>query len=124
MAAKTLDKPVTAADVRFWFFKHPKMVPAGTEHTVALGARGRIAPEAREVYNKRSGRTYTEGTPECMPLDYFKVSKSGARLRRTAMLPKSQVRALAGDVAGQRGVLSPAALRAASEAYTAQVNKG
>jgi len=122
MSTKTLAKPVTAADVRFWFFQHPKMVPAGTEHTVAMSAKGRIAPAAREVFNKRSGKTYTEGTPECEPLSYVKVSASGARLRRVAMLPKAQIRELAGEFAGQRGVLSEAAREAASEAYTALIN--
>lgn len=122
MATATLVKPATAADVRFWFFKNPKRIPAGTEHTVAVSAKGRIAPAAREAFNKYSGMTYTEGTPECAPLDYIKVSASGARLRRTVMLPKAQIRELAGDLAGLRGVLSEEAREAASEAYTLLVN--
>lgn len=115
-------KPATAADVRFWFFKNPKKVPAGTEHTVAVGARGRIAPEAREVFNSESGMTYSEGTIEHVELPYTKVSKSGANLKRVAMLPKTEVRTLAGDLAGKRGRLSAEAIAHASLKYSNLVN--
>lgn len=120
---KVMDRPVTAADVRDWFARHPKMIPAEAAHTVRTDAKGRIHPAAREVFNSRSGKQYSEGTEPHEPLDYFKISKSGARLRRTAMLPKSQIRELAGERAGKRGLLSEAARRVASERYTSLVNK-
>lgn len=117
-----ITRPTTAADVREWFAAHPKMVPAAGAHTVAKSAKGRIHPAAREVFNSESGMTYDEGTGIHEPLDFIKISKSGARLKRVTMLPRTQIRELAGDVAGKRGRLSPAAREAASKAYTALVN--
>jgi len=120
---KMLEKPVTAADVRDWFSRHPKMVPAGAEHTVAKSAKGRVHPLARQVFNAKSGKVYSEGTPKAQqPLKFYKIDSLGRRQPRTVMLPVAEIRALAGEVAGQRGRLSPEALQAAGEAYTKRVN--
>jgi len=120
---KMLEKPVTAADVRDWFSRHPKMVPNGAEHTIAKSAKGRVHPKAREVFNTKSGKTYVEGTPKAtQALTYFKIDSLGRRQPRKVMLPVAEIRSLAGEAAGARGRLSPEALQAAGEAYTKRVN--
>lgn len=118
--SKTIQAPATAKDVRAWFAEFPALVPTEAEQSIA--GRGRLHPSAVEVYNEASGREYIEGTAKHVPLEHFKISKSGARLRRVAMVPEKQVRTLAGPHAGKRGRLSAAAMSHASEVYTKQVN--
>lgn len=119
---KTAHAPATAADVRAWFAAHPKSVPAEAAHTVDVSAKGRIHPKAREVFNAKSGRTYTEGTTKTVQVEFYKIDSLGRRQPRKAHLPISEARALAGPFAGERGRLSEKALVFAGEAYTEKFN--
>lgn len=121
---KNTKAPATAADVRAWFAKHPKSVPAEAAHTVDKSAKGRIHPKAREVFNARSGMTYNEGQEKTVQVEYHKIDSLGRRQPRKVFLPISEARALAGPFAGERGALSGKALVMAGEQYTAKVNKG
>lgn len=114
--------PATAADVRAWFAKNPKSVPAAAAHTVDVSAKGRIHPEAREVFNQKSGRTYEEGTPKTVLVEFHKIDSLGRRQPRKAHLPISEARTLAGPFAGERGRLSEKALAFAGENYTQKFN--
>lgn len=122
MTTKTVHAPATAKDVRAFFAEFPTLVPEAAAHTVDRSAKGRIHPQAREVFNECSGRTYSEGTPRTVALPHFKISKTGARLKRTSHVPVSEVRALVGK-GNIRGPLSKAELSLASEKYTEIVNK-
>lgn len=119
---KVLTAPATAKDVRNWFAKNPKHVPAEAAHTVDVSAKGRIHPAAREVFNEKSGRTYEEGTPKTVQVEFHKIDSIGRRQPRKAFLPISEARALAGPFAGERGNLSQKALAFAGEQFTQRVN--
>lgn len=107
--------PATSKQVRQWFDKHPKQVPAGAEVSVRVSCKGRIKPTAIEVYNKHNKtQPYTEGSEATMPLTY----KAKNHREVTVHLPKSQVRALAGKT-GSRGPLSAADLDFAAEMFVA-----
>lgn len=117
MATKTMQAPATAKDVRQFFAAFPELVPTEAAHTVDVSAKGRIHPAAREVFNECSGREYTEGTKSHAVLPYTKVSKSGARLKREAMIPKADIIRLSGRPVSKRGPLSKAELSAAADNY-------
>lgn len=113
MSVKTV--PATAKQVRVWFDQNPRKVPTGAEKSVKVTSRGRIKPEAVEVFNKAAkshGMKYTEGSEPMMPLSY----KAKNHRMVTTHLPKREVRALAGKP-NSRGPLSESDLAHAAEAY-------
>jgi hypothetical protein len=117
MGTRVKTVPATSKDVRTWFEQNPKKVPAGAEVSVRVSCKGRIKPEAIEVFNeaaKSHGMRYDEGAPKMMPLTY----KARNHRMVTTHLPRTQVRALAGK-AGTRGPLSKADLDFAAEMFLA-----
>lgn len=115
--------PAIAKDVRSFFKQHTDLVPEGAEKSLAQGARGRLNPKAVEVFNAQSGMVYAEGN-KAEPTVTIPVTKADANGRsrtRKVEVPVSGARALAGDLAGARGRLSPAALAGAGEAYAASL---
>lgn len=110
---------VPASEVRAFLKANPSLVTDAARASV--NGRGRLHPEAREAFNtspeNKGKREYAEGNPATMTLTYPATGPKGRRVTRKALLPKDTVRALAGDLAGQRGPLSKAAITAAAEAY-------
>lgn len=84
------------------------------------GVRGRIAKATIEQYETETGnRVATGHKPEkTVTVTVGKVTKSGAYRTRKVQKPLSEVRSLAGELAGTRGVLSAKALEAASAALS------
>ena len=109
-----MSKIAVAQDVRQWYADNPNEIPEGAEKSVALSCKGRIKPVAIAHFNKKSGMKYQEGNTKVVPLT-FKHPSTGRT--RKAEVPLTQVRALAGDLAGKRGYLSEAALAKAAERY-------
>lgn len=109
--------PATSKDVRAYFARKPKSIPAGAEKSVQVNQRGRIKPSAVEVFNadKSHGMHYVEGNEPHMELPWV----AGNHRKCVALLPKSEVRALAGK-SGSRGPLSQADLDFAAEVFASQ----
>lgn len=116
MAVSLKKIPATSKDVRVFFEKNPTLIPEGAETSVRVSCKGRISTKAVEVYNKHNkSRPYSEGNVAHMPLTY----KAKNHREVTVMLPKAQVRALAGKP-GSRGPLSKADLDFAAEVFVSQ----
>jgi len=106
--------PATSQDVRQYFAKHPKKIPAGAEKSVQVSCKGRVKPNAIDVFNKDAkihGMKYVEGNTKAVALSYK------ARNNRvvTVHLPMHEVRSLAGK-SGVKGPLSAADRERAIEA--------
>lgn len=82
--------------------------------------RGRLPQEWVATYEKETGNKYVAGfKPEVkVPLRPTKVDKNGKRRARPVEKSIAEVRALAGDAAGARGVLSEKAIAAAESALS------
>lgn len=108
--------PATSVDVREYFARNPKKVPAGAEKSVNKSCKGRIKVNAIDVFNadKSHGMRYEEGNVRTLPLTY----KARNHRKVTVHLPVSEIRALAGKP-GSRGPLGQKAIEAAAEAYAA-----
>lgn len=109
--------PATSKDVREYFARNPKKVPAGAEVSVQVSCKGRISQKAIEVFNKDAkshGMKYSEGNPKHMPLIY----KARNHRMVTVHLPRAEVRAMAGKD-GKRGPLTKQDLEFAAEVFVA-----
>lgn len=76
--------------------------------------RGRLPQAAIEAFEKETGLTYKPGhkVEKSVTLTVSKVDSKGRRSRRKVTKTLSEFRALAGDLAGSRGVPSKAAIEA------------
>lgn len=89
-------------------------------HKMPLNQRGRVSREKIEAYEKATGNTVQTGfKPEkTVTLRPTKVQKNGKRVARPVTKSLSEARALAGETAGSRGVLSAKARTAAEAALS------
>lgn len=108
----------TAADVRAWFAENEDTISDSI--LVFVTKRGRLHPMVVETFNAESGMTYAEGNRPTVTLPYVKVSKAGARLKRTVDVPRPLARQLAGALAPVRGRLSKEAKVMAGARYAEQ----
>lgn len=75
-------KSVVAKDVRAYFQADEKRRAGLSDaalHTLRKGARGRVHPEARERYGKRTGNDYTEGNAEVYDIEGVQFTPVEAR---------------------------------------------
>lgn len=112
--------PMTGTDVRNFYRANPTLAAKFSEHdrkALAAGARGRLPESMRKGIVKDAGRRFAEGTAKTVPLTIAKVQ--GGKTRKVVKhIPEVEARRLAGSVAGKRGPLSAAALKAAAANYT------
>ena len=116
-------EPGRTSDVREFFANHPDLVPEGDKTVGAAAAgRGRVSAQAKAIFTEQTGRPFVEGdaAAKVVNLTYVHTQPSGRKVKRTAQVTPSQLRALVPN-APQRGVLSRAHIEAAGEAYAAQV---
>lgn len=109
-------QPMTGTDVRNFYRSNPTLAAKFSEHdrkALAPGARGRLPESMRKGIVKDAGRRFSEGTAKTVPLTIVKV-QGGKSRKVTKFVPEVEARRLAGDVAGKRGPLSAAALKAAA----------
>lgn len=116
--SKSTRKPVSARTIREAFQNGEFEAPEVAHKSLAKGARGRLHPEGVKAYLKANrGATYSEKSDAealAVEVPYTKRNKRGHRLSRTATLPVSEVRRLAG-IEGRRGRLPKSAIEVASE---------
>jgi hypothetical protein len=115
MARKTLT-PVPAKAVRSFFAENPTLVPDAALVSLRPGQRGRLHPDAVAVFNERNaeqGVEYVTGNVPGSMVTFTYTQPSGRKAKATEFVADSDLRALAGDLAGERGRLSAAATEAA-----------
>lgn len=103
--------PATARQVREFFAENTDLLPEG----VTIGERGRLRPEAVEVFNARSGMTYEVGNRPQVTVPVPTQDKIGRNRTKMVSVDYQHARKLAGKHAGKRGYLSEAALSEAGK---------
>jgi hypothetical protein len=114
--------PVSGNTVRTWGAEHaPDLVAVPRDGETF--ARGRISKALVERYeDENPGMVYVAGTKDERTFEVPEVTRDKRGRKRTTKrtLTLSQVRELAGDAMGSRGLPSAAALAAASERLSEQ----
>ncbi len=97
--------PLTTSEVRAYFAENPTKIPAGAEKCVRVGNKGRVSPAAVAVVEKATGRKFGEGASvkNLVTVEYVKPNARGAKIRKSVLLPISEVRTLAGVPTNQKG---------------------
>ena len=106
--------PASANTVRSFVLANPK------EGIVVKESRGKMPQAAIDYFHESNpGQVYTPGFKDenKVTLSVTKTLSNGKTRKQKVEVTVSEARALAGEAAGQRGLLSPKALVAASEAY-------
>lgn len=118
---------VSDKQVRAWFKDNPAQITDEIRASVLgntdKGARGRLAPEAKEIFQTENPGTEVaegKGVDTLRPLTYVKQNAKGANRTYTVNLPVSEIRALSGTTKTV-GRLSKADLEAAGQAYLASL---
>lgn len=112
---------VSGRTVREWGIDNaPDLVAAPREGESF--ARGRISKELVSRYEEATGNVYSPGHRDERVFEVAEVTrdKNGRKRTTKRSLTLTQVRELAGEVCGSRGLPSAAALEAASEALSQQ----
>lgn len=118
MSKITKATPLTTSEVRAFFAENPTLIPEGSEKCVRVGNKGRVSPAAVKVAEKATGRKFGEGSTvkNLVSVEYVKPNARGAKVRKTALLPLAEVRALAGVPANAKGRPTKAMFAKAGEA--------
>lgn len=110
--------PLTTSEVRAFYAENPTLIPEGAEKCVRVGNKGRVSPAAVKVVEKATGRKFGEGASvkNLVTVEYIKPNAKGAKIRKSVLLPITEVRALAGVPSAQKGRPSKAMFAKAGEA--------
>ena len=102
----------SGAEVRAYFAENPKALPEGAKFKA--DGRGRLSVAVQEAFTKATGKTYVVGHRDensvslVLPKEVTGKSRNGK-----VEVSVSRARALAGEAAGERGILSAEAVKAA-----------
>lgn len=106
--------PASANTVRSFVLANP------SKGIVVKESRGKMPQAAIDYFHEQNpGQVYTPGFKDenKVTLSVVKTLASGKTRKQQVEVTVSEARALAGEAAGERGILSEKAVLAASEAY-------